>query len=159
MSNEQETPSQVVKTLVELDFEFLSDVMVTAFDGTYGGVWYWCEPCTTTPLGRRLESAWEIQKFGVSASYERWMAVWIKLREETGDDKIDRVLFQQSMRIDHKVIAKGMQMVLDDKDSNGNAINRGSLQSSILRQDAGDIDSEDADVIVQLGAMGEVIFG
>jgi hypothetical protein len=69
------------------------------------------------------------------------------------------VLFQQSMRIDHKVIAKGMQMVLDDKDSNGNAINRGSLQSSILRQDAGDIDSEDADVIVQLGAMGEVIFG
>lgn len=134
--------TQFVTARVNLTPDFLSSILITAFDGMYGGCWYWAEPSANAD-----DSSW--------LTYERLdedNAVWntVTIIEKDPDDK------SEVMTVDHATLANGLQMVLD-------AAMKGESHptwvSAILAQEAGDIDSDAADVIVQYGVFGEVKYG
>lgn len=175
----------------DLPKEFLGDILVTAFDGAYGGSWYWSYPSgrfafrSETPAGTN------------DASASIWTSVTIRIDDDsqTGEPKWDNV----EHVIDHDVIAKGIERIVNDdyegafrpatdeevEDWKKNGTPRGrnyrlvagkglmvdtgetarayreDLASclSATEPDAGDIDSNIADAIVQAGLFGKVIFG
>lgn len=184
----------------ELSKEFLSDVMVTAFDGNYGACWTWADP-----VGRFwLES--EQNPENMDPAYSFWMKAHIRVNpdEPTGDKILDR---EDGFVIDHEAIARGISIIINDdyvgvwrearphdvrrydslaakareqgftesaemkqefRHENGvlqvftHETARGLRQQiafAVDEQDAGEIDADCADAIVQAAAFGRVIFG
>lgn len=122
-----------------LESDFLSDILITAFDGGYGGCWYWCEPAMPAHQGGWLT---------VNEAKE-WQSVTIL---ETGDGDVS-----VAHVVDWEVVAKGLQWVVD-KATTGNHLP--TTLSAVLSGDAGDIDATAADMIVQMGLFdGEVRYG
>lgn len=120
----------------EMSEEFISDVLTTAFDGNYGACWYWAEPI---PGG-----GWHIDGDGT------WRSVEILDRED--DDGS-----QGPSTVDRDVIEKGIQAILDGEliaDYIKQYVVRG-----VLGDDAGEIDAEAADAIVQVGLFDEIVYG
>lgn len=127
-----------VTVVIDLSRDFLSDVLTTAFDADYGGCWYWAAPRIH---GTRPLSAWNIDG-------EVWIAVTIVEREASGEKRKWCV-------VDHGRIVKGIERLF----SRGCLPGRNDIRNAILKGDAGDIDANAADVIVQLGMFGELVYG
>ena len=141
--------SNKVTIELELSEEFLSDILTIAFDGDYGGCWYWARPCELREnKDGEVLSAWEIDppSKGVKAGVNNlmWRSVSIKDRET------DNVFV-----VTHSALTRGIQELFKP----GVLPKRGDIRDAILKQDSGQIDVEGADVIVQLGVMGAVIYG
>lgn len=146
------TPSLHAVTLdmdIDLSEEFLSDVLVTAFDGDYGGCWYWATP----DYEAKGDSAFIIRKSNDGDVWESITIIDVVLSEHriSGEKSNGREKVVQHV-VDHQVIKTGIQRMLD-----GNW--RDSILKSLTPLDAGNIDSELADVIVQMGIFGEVLYG
>ena len=124
-----------VKAEVVLREEFLSDVMITAFDANYGGCWYWSRPAD------RVDS-WA----DITDNPNVWRRVFIDVHDD--EESVLHV-------VDHTILARGMQAVLDAA-RDGNYL---ELAAQILAQEGGDIDADAADIIVQYGLFGEVVYG
>lgn len=127
-----------------LDDEFLSDVLITAFDGGVGACWYWCNP------DRKGGSALTHTGTGYGDPDYRWISMDIKYEDIVNDGWIPAT-------ITHEMIGKGIQLAIDGEFINDSI--KMDIMRAVSESDCGYIDAEAADCIVQLGLFGEVIFG
>jgi hypothetical protein len=118
-----------IKVERELTSEFIGDILVTAFDGSYGGCWYWCRPAG---------DGWLTVEGDSGEDY--WKEVEIYEDEEN-----------KALVVSPDVIALGFQRAIDN--------NYPWAFEAVVSMDAGLIDSLGADVVVQLGLFGEVVYG
>ncbi len=121
---------------------FLSDVLITAFDGSYGGCWYWAKPDLRRNDGRWLTT-------GPDGT---WQSCLITLDPEGSTSCAERLMQEAGVLVNHDVIAQGITKALADG-------RYPSINEAVLTVDAGCIDADDADVIVQLAVFGEVVYG
>lgn len=139
-----------VKVKAEVTEEFLSSIMITAFDGTYGGSWSWAAPNPGAEAGSWLT----VKEEGALGSDQPWLAVsildnveledWMATREPDDPDKV------KVYNVTHAVLAKGLQGVIDAGSDN--------IQQAIFDDDAGMIDANGADWIVQMGLFGKLVY-
>lgn len=122
--------------------EFLSDILTTAFDGSYGGCWYWARAANNEE--RAEASAWRIID-------DVWEAVTIA-------DATSGVSPTPVYTATQETIAVGIQRILNDTVKINKSI-KARVLSAVTEMDAGYIDAGDADCVVQAGLFGEVIYG
>lgn len=125
---------------VDLTPEFLSDVLIIAFDAPHGGCWYWAEPSINADTEQ-----WAY----ISPDDKTWTKVTV-VETEPSDGKSPIVY-----TVNHPAIQRGCELllkkVIEGADFPTTAV-------AILQQDAGMIDADAADVIVQYAIFGEVIY-
>lgn len=131
-----------VKIDVELSDEFVGDILVTAFDGTYGGCWYWSQPT------QKVDDWLDDDADG------NWRKVAIELTEEVGVAAIDS---QSYLTVDSEAIRVGLQKIVSGEVRINDDL-LAQVSRSVAENDA-DIDVLAADCIVQAGLFGELIFG
>jgi hypothetical protein len=139
----QETKEIAGQVQVSLDITrgFLSDILVTAFDGGYGGSWYWARPHMQTPE--------QGPKFWLEVDGDYWMAVHI-IESDVSEGDSPRAFY-----INHHTLLLGLNKLFQP----GVLPKRGDIRSAVIAQEAGNIDSDAADVIVQLACFGELVYG
>lgn len=123
-----------------LDDEFISNVLITAFDGSYGACWYWCEAD---------KNFLTTMKF--TGSDDVWTECRIKHEDEDGQSDVART-------VNAEVIRVGIQRILDEPDSCAQYI-REYVSQGVSERDAGMIDADAADAIVQIGLFNELVYG
>lgn len=141
MTAQPQGPTQEVHVTLALTQEFLSDILVTAFDGSYGGSWHWA-----APVVRGTRSAWKVDK-----DTDTWLSVHIT--EKFDEDEATQP--GDTWKVDHAMLARGIQRLFTP----GVLPRRGDIRNAVLEQDAGNIDSDGADVLVQLAVFGELVYG
>ena len=119
---------------VPLEEEFSSDLLVTAFDGDYGGCNYW------------------IQFIELEADGNNWKTVYVKTIVE--DDESEESDEEETHAINSLTLAKGISEILSEPRRWGKV--HSDLRKAFLEQDGGGIDSAMIDAIVQLGCFGEI---
>jgi len=126
---------------VTLDPQFLHDVFVTALEG---GIGYWSD-CH--------EYRWSL---GAPSHEADLVGFYATVVDAEGDD--DTV-----HRIDRPAIVRGVERILTGQATCcGKPIGShlvGTVARAVVGGDAGDIDAEIADVIVQIGLFGEIVYG
>lgn len=136
----------LIKVEMELTEDFLSDVLVTAFDGNYGGCWYWARPADV--------ENWLTTEKDVLDDTVIWKQVFIEDKEDEDSEL---------WRVSHNVVAKGIKRIL-----NGNVkchdliaadIFNAVIFNAVATRDAGGIDAEAADCIVQAGLFSDIVYG
>lgn len=125
-----------IKIEVELDQEFISNVLITAFDGNYGGCWYWADIAHGTWL--RVDDSGE------------WLGCDIKPKDDEPP--------HSSYLVDHSTLQSGIDLILSGTVQISPVV-KTYITRAIIDRDAGDIDSEAADAIVQVGLFGEIVYG
>ena len=83
----------------------------------------------------------------------------IKTTVTIGDKYFDDLVYWKPFLVDWNVLANGAQYLLLGKDVMGRSISSSETVEGLLTQDAGCIDAIGADVLVQLGVFGQMIFG
>ena len=126
--------SHTVSLQHELSTEFLSDVLIAAFDGGYGGSNYW------------LKSFDHLRK---SEDGEQWLEV-VVTPEDYDDPDAPR-------SITHGDLARGIQTILDTRRTDWFIFEY--VNAAVTEDDAGHIDAEAADVIVQYATFSEIVYG
>lgn len=138
-----------IKVRAELTADFLSSILITAFDGDHGGSWYWADrnPAADSWLKVKEEGALGSGQLWLSASVidkaelEEWMAT----KEPDDPHKVE------VFNVTHSSMVDGIQDLIDA----GNE----ELQQAIFDADAGMIDADLADAIVQQALFGEQRYG
>lgn len=130
-----------IKVERELSDEFVGDVLVTAFDGRYGGCWYWAAPKVAEG-----DTSW--LDYDVN---DVWLSVNVVDKEDANDSKI--------YRVNAEVIQVGIQRIIDATEVKINEEIRNYILRGVLEEDGGDIDSTAADCIVQAGLFNEIVYG
>ena len=119
---------------VEVEFEVTPDmvdqILVTAFDGNYGGSLYWAEV---------LELKKEDHPYGRSAM---WSVIMIQDMEDGEKHWVDK-----------ERLARGLKLYIEN-----DMISEGHLADTI-NSIATDFDANDADIIVQMSIFEEVRYG
>ena len=123
---------RTVKVQIEISFseEFLSNLLVTAFDVPHGGCWYW--------------ATYRHQAFVIEGDI--WRSVEIYQSEEDP---------AHTYIVTHETLLEGIKRLFEL----GVLPKRNDLRGQFAKGDDADYDASDADVIVQLGIFGEVIYG
>jgi len=126
----------------EFSKEFLHDVFVTAIEGGGYGVGSWADISVYR---------WSHGKPDYEPDRDGFKAV---VRDNEDDKAIDHV-------IDAGVIEKGCKAILDRSCTFGGQPwqGRSDLDHAIVSQDAGELDAISADMIVQAGLFGDVVYG
>lgn len=131
--------------------QFWSDLMVTAFDGQYGGCWYWATPANDNWLHTEaMVAGHDVENL--------WTATDIKLKEPLGDPLMDQ-MFNDGYRVTWHTLCWGFKYALRGTDAYGQPAGYSDLQKAMLQQDPGEVDADAIDVLVQMGVFGQVIFG
>lgn len=125
-----------LKLGVDVPENLLSDLMITAFDGHYGGCWHWSEPYGDNWLA-------------VVGDERVWKEANILDTNDTDDDIPSRVY-----TVNWDTLVLGMQRIVDDGKLHSLIEN---IADAIFDDDGGRLDSGDVDTIVQYGLfMSEV---
>jgi hypothetical protein len=119
-----------------------SDILITAFDGDYGGCWYWAMPDPEVRVSEQFVMD------GPKVD-DLWRAVGIADKEEQ----------ERRYRVDHETIRVGLRRIVEGDCTFGGKPweNRTHILGSL--SDPGDIDADIADVIVQAGLFGDIVYG
>lgn len=149
----------------ELSPEFVSDCLITAFDGSYGGCWEWAEPQTGSWLTvrhaddcERVVKEWSsVGPECTCGSKRLWVSVAVRRQEdyETGNFALD-TLSADGFLVDAHVIQIGIQRVITRE-----AAIRDDLEAQVVRsvlEGDADIDAHAIDCVVQAGYFGKVIW-
>jgi hypothetical protein len=131
-----------IKIEKELNDEFLRDVGITAVEG---GIGYWSQ---IEGYGKFVNSLYVGDTSQKSLNPLNRLGKLFVIDDWTGEPDPE----EPTHELTTELIAKGMQLVLDSGKWK-------RIASAILAEDAGDLDAGDADVIVQLGCFGEVVYG
>lgn len=140
-----------VQLEIEVPERLRSDILITAFDGSYGAVWQfgWArhvETKTDQSVASPLDQIWE--------------SVEIELTDPS-DSPGDKVTSRYV--IDHRSIVTGLHHMINGKDKNGrpntSRKNKELLVQAILDDDAGEIDAVLASAIVECSIWGHVVYG
>lgn len=127
---------------VKITEDFLSNILVTAFDANYGSCWRWCEPDEFRIEGRNHGLA--------NGDHEDvWFSVTV-INNAQDDPK----RFQKKYRVDHKILMEGIKRITWTPGMRHHDL----LVSALADNDAGMIDADLADMIVQLGLWREEIY-
>ena len=126
----------------ELNDEFLRDVGITAVEG---GIGYWSQ---IEGYGKFVNSLYVGDTFQKSLNPSNYLGKLYVIDDWTQEPDPN----EPTHELNTDLIAKGMQLVLDSGRWK-------HIAQAILAEDAGDLDAGDADVIVQLGCFGEVVYG
>lgn len=137
--------SIVINVSVNLGDEFISDVLVTGFDGGYGGCWYWAETAPTKWVGEDNEPHSGAYK---TRGDDEWLGVHVKRREED----------EPGRWVDKEVIRRGIQSLIAKEIPLRDDLYK-HLTAGVLEHDAGEIDADVADCIVQAGLFNELVYG
>lgn len=127
--------------------EFIGDILVTAFDGAYGGCWYWAK-------SGRLD--WPELKDG------QWATVYIKFDTDCCPSPMQRTVYRQmvasgGVKVDQETVTVGIARILADEGYPQSFRDR--IRIAVQNLDAGEIDANDADCIIQEGLFGKQIYG
>lgn len=111
-----------------MDNQFIDDVLCTALDSAYGGSLYWVER-TSIKNGNKAD-------YGVECKYEVVSkgGVLVVISDEGEVKELDRAKFEKAIR--QWFVNWGIPVNVD----------------------AGDIDADDADAILQIALFGEVVY-
>lgn len=131
---------ETITVTMNLQDHFLGDILVTAFDGNYGGCWYWAKPGNDN----WLETNGDKDILNVV-----WQRVCIKEHEPS------ELHEGQVAYVDHETLAKGIRRIL----SGEAGIEVDALHGAVVEDDAGQIDSDLADCIVQEGLFEQQVYG
>lgn len=127
---------------VELDDQFVMDVLTTALESGWASIGYWA---IASEVKRTKEL--DVTSFRIG------------LREAVGDETLDdRMYGGKTEEVGTEQIKIGMQKLIDGTVPLGARV-RGYIVNAVLEGDAGHIDADAADAIVQAGLLGEIIFG
>lgn len=132
--------THTVTLKIELPDTFLDDVRTTA---TEGGIGYWSET---------LDYTWR---------YPNGRTVLVPLDVDETLDPATRTAVvdgQTGIVVDRDVIARGVGYLLDGTVRVGTYL-LDMVTAGVRQGDAGEIDSDGADVIVQAGIFGKIIYG
>lgn len=91
--------------------EFFSDIMITAFDGQYGGAWEWFEPVGKDWLTTKHADPDHKHEDGSLCIDDLWMSVTVRLKE---DCQLGHPPFDDVLTIDHAAIAAGISRIVND---------------------------------------------
>lgn len=138
LSDEKRT----ISVPVEVSDNFLSELLVTAFDGHYGACWYWCEHVNTDVIGRG-------QRLAQGDHEDIWVSV-------TVDDtmNVDEAGNGSRYKVDYDILMRGLRHVMENPDV-GDKL-RDFVQTALREGDTGLLDAGLADRIVQLGLFAAV---
>lgn len=124
--------TKTVKVEWEVGRRLADDIIVTAFDPGYGGSLYWASVDTYHPAGR----------WAVTDDADR--AVDFHDAEGAGNDGT-------TQHLGYDLIVKGIQAAVE----NGHM----EIAQAVADSDGGAIDATLADVIVQYGVFGKLVYG
>lgn len=116
--------------------EFFFDIFVTALEG---GIDYWA--CAS-------EYHW-----GNDGEYD--LDGFYALVSDSEEDDT----FPDNSRIDISIISKGLNKIINDDTVKINSEIRRTIRQASIANDAGLIDADAADCIIQVGLLGELVFG
>lgn len=119
----------------ELTDEFVSDVLIVAFDGSLGACWYWSKPAPTQWL---------------AVVDDKWKQVLITEPESNEPNKV--------LLVDESVVQRGIQLLIEHKVGINNDLFV-HLMTAVLEGDAGEVDADVADCIIQAGLFGQIVYG
>jgi hypothetical protein len=145
MSTNGKTQVKVTLTL-DFDAEFMSDLLITAFDGQYGGCWYWAEPKPG------LDDWLIVEKRLVEGSVPDetiWRSATIREKSASLANGKKRWAV-----IDHAMIGRGLKRILETPNGRYTAI-----KEAIMGKDSGEIDASAVDTIIQFAVFGEEVYG
>lgn len=137
VSEEFEIPTVRLRGKIPLTKEFISNVLITAFDGNYGGSWYWAAPANDDWLTTERENG-----------DTKWVSVTI-IDKEDGDDP-----YLATHTVSGLNIADGLTAMLEM----GGEWAR-DVFGWLVDQDDADIDAEAADQIVQFALFNSIVYG
>lgn len=120
--------------------QFLHDVFVTALEG---GIGYWSQAS---------KYHWSVDADGEQEDLDGFVAIIHEWDEDAND------YGSKKLTVNRQVIQSGIRALADKSFQVRDDIRKTVLAASAMN-DSGDIDAEIADVIVQAGLFGEVIYG
>lgn len=144
MSKTTKTP-KTTKPMSETA-KFLSDVIITALEG---GIGYW-SAASEYRHGSVFEDYEEREDLRTPA-----YAVIHEMDEDEGGYK------EKGLRVDNTAMAKAFKRIMDPKQEIPHCDRdwRKRLVAAYWAKDAGDLDAGDADAVVQIAVLGEVVYG
>jgi hypothetical protein len=119
---------------IDLPSEFLSDILITAFDGDYGGSWYWATPA----MDNWLVTDDTLDEIG----HRLWWSVYVAEREDSSGNQ---------WLVTRGTVLLGIQRAIEDAYP--------GVVQAVIEKDAGQFDATLADIVVQFGVFGEVVYG
>lgn len=122
-------PSSSVKIEWKVSRRFADDIIVTAFDPGYGGALYWAAVVEYRPRGR-------------------WATADDNTREVVITDRTNPYI---QFVVTYETIVRGLQKATEKGYMN--------ITKALVEDDGGEIDADLADVVAQLGVLGEVVYG
>lgn len=139
--------------VADLDEHDVDSILVTAFDGQYGGCWYWVNEEDDVVSVDRM--------FGlpdpVLEGSRLWTGVRLRLAVQTVESWRDEVRRTdgRSVVVDKAALDWAWGQVLSRY---GHTETARQLNASMLSGDL-DVDAEGADVLVQVALFGDIIYG
>ena len=135
MSNPMDTTKTTVeiKISAQVSLQTLADIIITAIEG---GINYWSQTVTYRWTEGPIHTYADIIEVG-----------------DGDEDEEDR----KHHKIDLEVIKRGIERVLSAHAASSDIME--SIHLAVAEDDAGHIDGDAADVIVQFGLLGEIIYG
>lgn len=125
---------------VEVPEAFLGNILVTAFDGACGGSWFWCHSNREIPINERF----------LMDDDDDVLSIWRHVHIITDHE-------EDAFKVDHNVLIRGMQAILEQPDGHWETLKR-HIGQGVMDDDAGDIDANEADTIVQFGLFGKEVY-
>jgi hypothetical protein len=139
-----------LKMEVEIPENLLDNIMVTAFDGDYGGCWHWAEPYLTDSEDDYIK----IAPLDMSDS-PAWIEARIRGKEQGVHD-----LMPNFWVVSWETIRAGMQKIIDGDFSGHEALRRlqGYIQEAVIEDDGSLLDANAVDTIIQYGLFDNEIY-
>lgn len=119
---------------VDLESEFLSDILITAFDGSCGGSWYWATPA--------MDSWLKTDDLLDSMGSRLWWSVYIAEREDSSGNQ---------WTVTRGSVLLGIQRAIEEAYP--------GVAQAVIEGDAGQVDADLADVIIQYAVFGKLVYG
>jgi hypothetical protein len=140
----EDGPLVTISFPIPISDEFVGHILVTAFDGNYGGSTYWGQ-LSQVEFGPKQE--------GLPEELSDWLAGMVSPRDRTADQA------WAAVRIDKAAIANGIEAAL----RKGAYMNRGAWRDVMLALFDSDyltnLDADGADLVAQWAIFGEEVYG
>lgn len=142
------TNTRQVNITFDLTDQFLSDCLTTATESGTAAVWYWA-------YGEEVIRA----KAGDGSGLDALSVTCLKgLSDDTGSDNDEEGNPKVFGDVTLDTVALGIQRILSGEVGISPHL-VAYLVSAVKEQDAGDVDADVADCIVQAGLLGELVYG
>lgn len=147
------------RTIANLDDQWIEDLLVTAFDGQYGGCNYWIHSEDTVRQVRVLTAAGDSQRDDAKG---RWEAVEIDF-STTDSDLFAKGGFAMqgptrplTARLDKHSLEYAWQRIVNEQPIRSDLVDQ--FVSSMREGDL-DVDADAADCLIQYALFSQVVFG